>query len=106
MVKVQNLPPLPPGTLLVTLDIKSLYTNIPHGEGMKACLATLNERPIQQPPTEDLVQLIELISTKSNFTFDEEHYLQLHGTAMGTHMALSYANLFMGGGEATELRRQ
>ena len=29
-------------------------------------------------------------------TFNEEHYLQLQGTAMGTKMAPSYANLFMG----------
>ena len=42
------------------------------------------------------MQLIELILTKNNFSFDQEHYLQLHGTAMGTRMAPSYANLFMG----------
>ena len=28
--------------------------------------------------------------------FEEEHYLQIHGTAMGTQMAPSYANIFMG----------
>ena len=27
--------------------------------------------------------------------FNEEYYLQLNGTAMGTKMAPSYANLFM-----------
>ena len=27
---------------------------------------------------------------------DSKHYLQVKGTAMGTHMAPSYANLFMG----------
>ena len=96
LVKLQNLPPLPPGTLLVTLDVKSLYTNIPHEEGLEACRAALNTRAIQQPPTEDLVRLVELILTKNNFTFDQEHYLQLHGTAMGTRMAPSYANIFMG----------
>ena len=32
----------------------------------------------------------------NNFTFDNQHYLQVHGTETGTRMAPSYANLFMG----------
>ena len=32
-----RLPQLPPGYLLVTLSISSLYTNIPHEEGITAC---------------------------------------------------------------------
>lgn len=35
--KLQRLPPLPMGSLLVTLDISSLYTNTPHDEGITAC---------------------------------------------------------------------
>ena len=29
-------------------------------------------------------------------TFNQHHYLQFHGTAMGTKMASSFANLFLG----------
>ena len=32
----------------------------------------------------------------NNFTFNQQHYLQVHGTAMGTKMAPSFANLFLG----------
>ena len=32
----------------------------------------------------------------NNFTFNHQHLLQIHSTAMGTRMAPSYANLFMG----------
>ena len=32
----------------------------------------------------------------NNFTFNSKHYLQKHGMAMGTKMAPSYANLFLG----------
>ena len=39
--------------------------------------------PIQQTSMGDLVCLIELILRKNNLTFDEKHYLELHGTAMG-----------------------
>jgi len=31
----------------------------------------------------------------NNFTFNGRHYLQKHGTAMGTKMAPSFANLFL-----------
>ena len=35
--KLENLPEEPPeGTFLVTLDVGSLYTNIPNGEGIEA----------------------------------------------------------------------
>ena len=94
--KLQRLPPLPPGSLLVTLDVSSLYTNIPHDEGIAACEEALNSRNTQDPPTPDLCNLIRLILTKNSFTFNGDYYLQQHGTAMGTRMAPSYANLFMG----------
>ena len=31
----------------------------------------------------------------NNFEFENNHYLQLHGTAMGTKMSSAYGNLFM-----------
>ena len=37
-----------------------------------------------------------MILTMNNFEFENNHYLQLHGTAVGTKMAPAYANLFMG----------
>ena len=37
-----------------------------------------------------------MILTMNNFSFNNEHYLQKHGTAMRTRMAPSYANLFIG----------
>ena len=94
--KLRALPQLPTGSLLVTLDASSLYTNIPHNEGITACEEALNSRELLIPPTADLCRLIKLILSANSFTFNEEYYLQVHGTAMGTRMAPSYANLFMG----------
>ena len=37
-----------------------------------------------------------MILTMNNFVFNNENYLQQHGTAMGTKMAPAFANLFMG----------
>ena len=96
LLQVQKLGPLPDNALLVTLDVSSLYTNIPHNEGIDACRYFLNTRQDKPLPAENICDLIRMILTMNNFSFNNEHYLQKHGTAMGTRMAPSYANLFMG----------
>ena len=42
--KLDSLPELPNGCLLVTLDVSSLYTNMPHKEGIHACRKALKSR--------------------------------------------------------------
>jgi hypothetical protein len=37
-----------------------------------------------------------MVLKKNNVTFNGDHYLQINGTAMGTKIAPSYANTFMG----------
>ena len=96
LLQLQKLGPLPDNSLLVTLDVSSLYTNIPHNEGIDACRYFLNTRQDKLLPAENICDLIRMILTMNNFSFNDEHYLQKHGTAMGTRMAPSYANLFMG----------
>jgi len=44
-----------------------------------------------------------MILTMNNFSFNDKHYLQIHGTAMGTKVAPSNANLFLGYFEANAL---
>ena len=94
--KLSNLGTLPSNAMLVTLDVSSLYTNIPHNEGIDACRHFLGTRTDKHIPTETLCDLLRMILTMNNFTFNQEHYLQVHGTAMGTKMAPSFANLFLG----------
>ena len=104
--KLRGLPRLPPGCLLVSLDVSSLYTNIPHEEGITACEECLNRRELQEPPTADLCELIRLVLMKNSFVFNKTNYLQIYSTAMGTRMAPSYANLFMRKLEREFLRTQ
>ena len=95
---------LPANSLLVTLDVSSLYTNIPHKEGINACEHFLRTSSHKTIPTSTLCDLIRMILTMNNFSFNDNHYLQIHGTAMGTKMAPSYANLFLGLFEANALK--
>ncbi|XP_060598432.1 uncharacterized protein LOC132752158 [Ruditapes philippinarum] len=73
-----------------------LYTNIPHEDGIAACKEAWDSRIIKNPPTETLIELLVLILKCNNFVFCDKHFLQVQGTAMGTKMAPSYANVFMG----------
>ena len=43
-----------------------------------------------------LIKLLECILTKNNFQFDNQHYLQIKGCAMGTRVAHRCANTYMG----------
>ena len=87
---------LPPNSFLVTLDVVSLYPSIPHKEGVFASEFFLNQRVDPQIPTSFLILLINFVLTHNNFVFNDENYIQLNGTAMGTKMGPGYACLFMG----------
>ena len=83
LTKLDAIKHLPSGMILATIDVKALYTNIPHNKGIEACRIVLETREVQQPPTQGLTHLIKLILTRNNFVFDEEHYLQLMGQLWG-----------------------
>lgn len=82
--------------ILATIDVNSLYTEIPHNEGLHALTHFLQERPDPRIPSTDfLVKLAECVLNMNVFKFKDQMYIQKRGTAMGTRMAPSYANLFM-----------
>ena len=66
------------------MDVTSLYTNIPQEDQNKTSIPTpLNE------------QALRLILQETSFEFNGKNYLQTHGTAVGTKLAVSFANIFM-----------
>ena len=94
--KVENCDPK--GDYIIgSLDVTSLYTNIPNSEGIKSIEKILNSsrNRTEKPSNESLTKLLELVLTRNNFQFNGENYLQIGGTAMGTKVAPTYANLFM-----------
>ena len=86
---------IPQNAFLVTLNVKSLYSNIPHSDGIKICDHFMSEGGKSQEARSVISKLINPVLTKNNFQFNDENYLQVLGTAMGTKMAPSYASLFM-----------
>ena len=89
---------LPDNVILCTLDVTSLYTNIPNQEGISAVRQQLSHHrhPSENPTNHSICELLRLVLTCNNFQFDNKHYLQVGGTAMGTKLAPSFANIFMG----------
>ena len=103
--ELNKLGTLPEGAILVTADVVGLYPHIPHEEGLRAMRAALSGNNTTSIPTEDLVDLARIVLTHNNLTFNGKHYLQFLGTAIGTKMAPSYANIFMGKLEADLLEQ-
>ena len=84
-------------SIIGTLDVTSLYTNIPNKEGI-SCIKEILDKTrnrLERPLNSSLVDLLEMVLTKNNFQFNGTQYLQIGGTAMGTRVAPTYANLFM-----------
>ena len=101
--KMKLLGTIPEGAILVTMDVKALYSNIDHNEGLTALEDSLNRRPIQEPATNVITTLMRLILTLNCFNFNGRSFLQTKGCAMGTVATPSYANIFMGLFEETHI---
>ena len=80
---------------MITMDFNSLYTNIPHTDGINECRSFLNRHTTDPALINDIPILIKFILTHNLFKFNNDHYLQIKGTAMGTKMAPAYANISM-----------
>ena len=73
------------------------YTNIPQEEGANVVCETYKKFHNHNVPitTYYLREILGLILKENSFYFKEENFLQTHGTAMGTKMAASFADIFM-----------
>ena len=83
--------------VLATLDVNSLYTNIPQTEGIDVICRHYEdhyEHNLPIPPN-DLQELLRLILEENSFKFNERHFIQTHGVAMGTKTAVSFSVIFM-----------
>ena len=95
--KIENLSISAGSHIMGTLDVTALYTNIPNKEGIECIEEILKKErnSLEKPSNESLIRLLELVLRRNNFKFNGTQYLQIGGTAMGTRVAPTYANLFM-----------
>uniref|UniRef100_A0A8C5M435 Reverse transcriptase domain-containing protein n=1 Tax=Leptobrachium leishanense TaxID=445787 RepID=A0A8C5M435_9ANUR len=82
--------------VFMTLDVKSLYTVIPHGGGLEAMRWLLsNSVNYDGPCVEFVLELLALALENNYFRFEDKWYLQRTGMSMGAAMAPMYANAYM-----------
>ena len=93
--KIEAIDHVSDDSYLVSLDVRSLYTNIPHKEGIEAVKQKLKKSKTSIS-IKVILTFLKLILTLNNFVFNDINYLQKKGYAMGTKCAPSYANIFMG----------
>ena len=94
--KINAVKSIPKNSYLVTMDVRSLYTNIPNAEGISAVTRAFDNYSNKTTTTKVITTFLALILTLNNFVFDCIHYLQTKGCAMGTICAPTYANNFQG----------
>lgn len=96
---INDLEALPQNAILVSADVTSLYTNIPHDEGIEATAFYINKwrehMPKYAPNTQVFKSILHNILKNSFFRFMDNFYIQKRGTSMGGRYAPPYANLFM-----------
>ena len=84
-----------PESTMITMDVNTLHTNILHTNSINTCRSFLNRHTTDPALINDIPIFIDFILTHNLLKFNNDHYLQIKGTAMGTKMALANANIFM-----------
>jgi hypothetical protein len=99
-----SLDALPDGLCLFAADVASLYPSIPQDRGVKAVREFLRlhaqgspdpKYRIEEKRVNIVTGLLELVLTNNYFTFEDEVFHQLTGTAMGTNLAPSFATIYL-----------
>ena len=84
--------------LIFTIDITSLYTVIPNGEGLLALKHSFDLRTVKEPSSETLLRPAELVLTLNCFSFANSYYKSNqwcgHGHKNGTQLRQSFRMLY------------
>jgi len=84
---------LPIESHILCADVTSLYPSIPIEFGLKAVKYMLH--CYNMPEIDFHMSLLNWVLTNNYFTYNNEYYHQIYGTAMGTPVAVEYANTVM-----------
>ena len=82
---------------MASLDVQSLFTNIPLKETINNCVSDLHNKNLynEKLNKSDLFKLLETATSESSFIFDFRLYKQIDGVAMGSPLGPTLANAFL-----------
>ena len=82
---------------MASLDVDSLFTNIPLDETIDICIDSLYKHDENTPkiPKDVFHNLLTVATKESFFMFNNKFYKQIDGVAMGSPLGPALANIFM-----------
>ena len=86
-----------PNLYMASLDVDSLFTNIPLDETINICIDSLYKDDENTPkiPKNVFCNLLTMATKESFFMFNNKFYKQIDGVAMGSPLGPALANIFM-----------
>jgi hypothetical protein len=81
--------------LLVTGDVTALYTNMNITRSLKCVKDIFENNPDRKRPDKEILDLLKLVLENNDFSFNDQTYLQIFGTAMGKSFAPNLANIYL-----------
>lgn len=92
--------------LLVSADATTLYTNINLDEGIRKIKALLLSKQVEYQRACLIADLLEWVMKNNYFQYQGNWYWQTCGTAMGSNVAPTFANLFVAFHEELLMKRK
>ena len=86
---------LPTNAILVSFDIVTMFPNIDIKSGLDAMKSVLLKKSTNTPPTECILEDLELCLTCNNSIFNNRNFLQTDGTVGGPYISCSYSDIAM-----------
>ncbi|KAI0994496.1 hypothetical protein K3495_g13686 [Podosphaera aphanis] len=83
------------GCILVSGDVRAMYTNINPDAAIKVCCDALSKSDLKGTSVAALHNLLIVVLHHNYFQYNDQIYKQLTGLAMGTACAPAVANLFV-----------
>ena len=74
---ISKIKSVPHNVLIVSLDVKTLYSSIQHSDGIKACKTFVIENGFPSMEISNITKIIDFILTQNYFEFNENPIFRL-----------------------------
>lgn len=94
---------LPRGARLLSLDVESLFTNVPYQECLQILEGHFERQRMHPGEVDELISLTKTCMDQNYFRFENQYYKQKEGLAMGSPLSPLMADIFMDHFENTHI---